>query len=357
MRIGIPRERKPFEGRVALVPAVCADLVRAGHAVGIEQGAGEGSGYGDDAYRQVGVTVLANAAAVYAEAELLIKVKEPVAAEVGLLQPRHLLFSYLHLAALPELTERLRSIGLTAIAFETVQEADGRLPLLAPMSDIAGRVTVQVAATLLHGPHGGRGVLLGGLPAAARGHVVVVGAGVAGGSATAVAAALGAEVTVFDKNRDRLERVRALGHNVTGLHAYQTDIAAAAAAADVLVGAVLVPGARAPHVVTDAMVRTMRPGSVVADISVDQGGCIETTRPTGWDAPTYVVHGVTHFAVTNIPGAVARSASQALSAALAPYVAVVAGGGWRNHAALARGLNVDAGRLVHPALVQGPLAT
>jgi alanine dehydrogenase len=350
MRIGIPKERKPFEGRVALVPAVCADLVRAGHTLYIEQGAGEGSGYADEVYRDVGVTIAPDAAAVYGDAELLVKVKEPVEAELGLLQRGHLLFSYLHLAALPALAQRLCDIGLTAIAFETVEETDGRLPLLAPMSDIAGRVTVQVAATLLHGPQGGRGVLLGGLPAATRGRVVIVGAGVAGGNAAAMAAGLGAEVIVFDKSRDRLERMRALGPNVTALYAYQTEIADAAAAADLLVGAVLVPGARAPHVVTAAMVSRMRNGSVVADISVDQGGCIETTRPTTWDAPTYVLHGVTHFAVTNIPGAVARSASQALSAALAPYVGVVAAGHWRTHAALARGLNVEAGRLRHPAL-------
>jgi alanine dehydrogenase len=222
------------------------------------------------------------------------------------------------------------------------------------MSDIAGRVTVQFAATLLQGPRGGRGVLLGGLPAAARGRVVIVGAGIAGGNAAGMAAALGAEVTVFDKSRERLERMRALGPNVTGLYAYGTEIAAAVAEADLLIGAVLVPGARAPHVVTAAMVSSMPKGSVVADISVDQGGCIETTRPTSWDAPTYVTHGVTHFAVTNIPGAVARSASHALSAALAPYIGVVAGGGWRNHAALARGLNVEAGRLVHPALRAAP---
>jgi alanine dehydrogenase len=350
MRIGIPKERKPFEGRVALVPAVCADLVRAGHAVRIERGAGEPSGYGDDAYRDVGVTVAPDAAAVYADSDLLVKVKEPIAAELGLLQRRHLLFSYLHLAALPALAARLCEIGLTAIGFETVEEADGRLPLLAPMSDIAGRVTVQVAATLLHGPKGGRGILLGGLPAAARGRVVIVGAGVAGGNAAAMAAGLGAEVIVFDKSRDRLERMRALGPNVTALYAYQTEIAAAAAGADLLVGAVLVPGARAPRLVTEAMVRSMSAGSVVADISVDQGGCIETTRPTTWDVPTYVLHGVTHFAVTNIPGAVARSASQALSAALAPYVGAVANGEWRAHAALARGLNVEAGHLRHPAL-------
>jgi alanine dehydrogenase len=350
MRVGIPKERKPFEGRVGLVPAVCAELVRVGHEVLIETRAGAGSGYDDDSYRNVGASVVADAPALYAAAQLIVKVKEPVQAEFGFLRRDHLLFSYLHLAALPQLAQRLRDIGLTAIAFETVEEQDGRLPLLAPMSDIAGRVTVQVAATLLQGPHGGRGVLLGGLPAAPRGRVVVVGAGVAGGNAAAMAAGLGAEVTVFDKNRERLERMRALGPNVTALYAYETEIAAAAAQADVLIGAVLVTGARAPRVVSEATVRTMPAGSVVADISVDQGGCIETTRPTTWDAPTYTLHGVTHFAVTNIPGAVARSASQALSAALALYVLRVAGGRWREHAALARGLSVEDGRLIHPAL-------
>ncbi|MFI4913755.1 MAG: alanine dehydrogenase [Steroidobacterales bacterium] len=350
MRIGVPKEIKPYEGRVGLIPAVCAELVRAGHELLVEAAAGAASGYDDESYRAAGVRVTRDAAELYAAAELIVKVKEPIAAELPLLRREHLLFSYLHLAALPELTQRLREIGLTAIGFETVEESDGRLPLLAPMSAIAGRLATQFAATLLHSPQGGKGILLGGVPAAPRGSVVVIGAGSAGGNAAAMAAALGAEVVVFDKNRERLERMRALGPNVTALYPYELDIAAAARRADVLIGAVLVTGARAPRVLSAAVVRTMQPGSVIVDISVDQGGCIETTRPTSYVEPTYVLYGVIHFAVTNIPGAVPRTASQALSAALAPFLPIMASGQWRDSPVLRRGLNIEAGRLVHPAL-------
>jgi alanine dehydrogenase len=280
---------------------------------------------------------------------MIIKVKEPQPQELPLLRPDHLLFCFLHLAAEPALMQGLLEIGLTAVAFETVAEGSA-LPLLAPMSDIAGKVALQVGSHLLHQPQGGRGLLLGGLPAAERGHVVILGAGVAGGNATALAAAIGARVTVFDRNRDKLAAMRALGANVTALYPYAHDIDRAVKEADLLIGAVLVPGAKAPHLVSAEQVRLMQPGSVIIDISVDQGGCIETTRPTSYAEPTFVWEGVTHFGVTNMPGAVPRSASQALSAALIPYALKLAAGGWEADAALAAGVNLRHGKVVYPAL-------
>lgn len=349
MRIGIPKEIKPREGRVALIPAACAQLIQHGHQVYIEQQAGILSGYADSDYEAAGVTVLPDAAALYAKAELLLKVKEPLPQELALLRADQLLFSYLHLAAAPDLLKALQEIGLTAVAFETVMEGRS-LPLLAPMSDIAGRLAVQIGATLLHQPQGGRGLLLGGLPAAERGHVVILGAGVAGGNAAHVAQALGATVTVFDPSRDKQAAMRELGPNVTGLHPYAHDIEAHLREADLLVGAVLIPGAKAPHLVTADMVRQMPTGSVIIDISVDQGGCIETTRPTDYNQPTFVWEGVVHFGVTNMPGAVPRSASQALSAALVPYILQLTESGWESNPALAAGINLQAGKVVHPAL-------
>ncbi len=351
MRIGIPRELKPLEGRVGLIPAAAAELVRHGHQVYIEKNAGVKSGYSDDNFRAVGVEVLPTAADVYGKAEMIVKVKEPIKADLELLRKDHLLYCYLHLAALPELTESLKKIGLTAVAFETVEE-NGRLPLLAPMSDIAGRLSIQVGTHLLHQPMGGKGILLGGVPAAKRGRVVIVGAGVAGGASATVAAGMGAQVTVFDISRDRMEQMRALGPNVTALYPHAADIAEAVKYADIVVGAVLITGAKAPHVVTADMVKSMQPGSVVADISVDQGGCVETTKPTTWDNPTYVWEGVTHFTVTNMPGAVPRTSSQALSAAITPYAIKLAAGGWRDLESLRKGINVEGGKVVHPALLK-----
>ena len=350
MRIGVPKEIKPLEGRVGLIPAACAELVRAGHTVYLETGAGSQSGYSDAAYSDFGVIIMPDAEQLYGAAELIVKVKEPIADDLRWLRADHLLFCYLHLAASRDLTERLQAIGLTAVAFETV-ERNGGLPLLAPMSDIAGRLSIQIAANLLLQPHGGKGLLLGGLPAAERGKVTVIGAGQAGGSAVAMAAAMGAEVTVFDTKRERLEAMRALGANITALYPYADAIEQAVAAADVLIGAVLIPGAKAVHLVRRDHVRSMAPGSVLVDISVDQGGCVETTRPTTYAAPTYTVDGVVHFCVTNMPGAVPRSASQALSAAILPYVASLAGNArWRDDPALAAGLNLAGGDIMHPAV-------
>jgi alanine dehydrogenase len=350
MRIGIPSETKTLEGRVGLVPAACADLVRAGHEVFIQKGAGEKSGFADSEYQRMGVKIEPDAEALYGKAEMVVKVKEPIEGDLQYLRKDHLLFCYLHLAAEPKLTERLLDIGLTGVAFETVEEEDGSLPLLAPMSIIAGRIATQVGTHLLHQPQGGAGILLGGLPSTDRGKVVVLGAGAAGGNSAALAAAMGAQVVVFDKRQDRLADMMALGPNVTALYPYEETVARHVADADLAIGAVLVTGARAPHVISKEMVKSMRDGSVVVDISVDQGGCIETTRPTTYAEPTYTWEGVTHMNVTNMPGAVPRTASQALSAAVQPYLVKLASDGWENFAPLKRGINVADGKLVHPAL-------
>jgi len=349
MQVGIPREIKPLEGRVGLVPQACGELIHAGHKVFLEQGAGEASGFSDEAYVAVGVKILPDAKALYKQAKLIVKVKEPVGPELGLLRKDHLLFSFLHLAAEPALMRKLQKIGLTAVAFETVETAHG-LPLLAPMSDIAGRLSVQIGTTLLHRPQGGKGILLGGLPAAERGRVVILGSGNAGKNAAVVAAGLGADVTVFGIERHQLEAMRELGPNVTALYSYAHQIDEAVRQADLLIGAVLVTGARTPHLVTAKQVAAMEAGSVVIDISVDQGGCIETIKPTTYKKPTYTVSGVTHFGVTNMPGAVPRSASLALSASLIPYALQLASGDWESNPALQKGVNVRGGEIVHPAL-------
>lgn len=350
MRIGVPSETKTLEGRVALIPEAAADLVRGGHELFVQSGAGLNSGFSDQNYVDHGVTIAEDAAALYQAAELVVKVKEPIAGDLKYLEERHLLFCYLHLAAEPELTHSLLDIGLTAVAFESV-EAHGQLPLLQPMSVIAGRIATQVGTTLLHAPQGGKGKLLGGLAATSRGKVVVMGAGTAGGAAASLAAAAGANVVVFDMLPARMDAMRQLGPNVTGLYSYEAAVAQELRDADLVVGAVLVPSARAPHVVTEAMVENMEPGSVLVDISIDQGGCFETSRPTSWNDPTFSVHGVTHFCVTNMPGSVPQTGSSAISAAILPYVQhMAAGPEWRKHAPLARGINVERGELVHPAL-------
>jgi alanine dehydrogenase len=349
MRIGIPRETKPLEGRVALIPEACRDLVRSGHRVLVQSGAGDGSGFSDELYRKAGATLARDATSLYAQAELVVKVKEPWGQELDLLRRDQILFSFLHLAAYPDLQQRLLEIGLTAIAFETLEE-EGRLPILQPMSDIAGRLAVQYGATLLYRPNGGKGLLLGGLPGAQRGQVVVLGAGNAGAAAVRTAAASGALVTVFDRKPERLAAMRRVGPNVTGLHPWEDSLAERVAGADLLIGAVLVPGTRAPRLVSEAQVASMTPGSVIADIAVDQGGCVETTRPTTYANPTYVVHDVIHFAVTNMPGAVPRSASRALCASLYPWVVRLARPDWSSDPVLSGAVNLDQGTVVHPAL-------
>jgi alanine dehydrogenase len=350
MRIGVPRETKTLEGRVALVPAAAGDLVNRGHEVWIEKDAGIKSAFKDADYTRLGVKIAPDAAALYEKGELIVKVKEPIAGDLALLRKDHLLFCYLHLAAEPELTRQLLGIGLTGVAFETVELPNGDLPLLAPMSVIAGKIGVQVGTHLLHQPMGGKGKLLGGLPSTERGKVVVFGAGKAGGASAALAAAAGANVTVFETRQDRMDEMMRLGNNVTAFYPYHDVVAREVSSADLVVGAVLITGAKAPHVMTREMLRDMEDGSVVVDIAIDQGGCFETSRPTTWKEPTYVEEGVTHFCVTNMPGAVPQTSSQAICAAILPWVNKLASGNWRDSQPLVRGINTEGGRIVHPAL-------
>lgn len=350
MRIGVPKEIKPKEGRVGLIPHAVAELIHYGHEVFVEKGAGYLSGFADKDYTQVGARLCENAAETYAAAELIIKVKEPVEGDLKYLKKDHLLFCYLHLAPNPDLTQELKNIGLTAVAYETVEEA-GKLPLLQPMSQIAGRVAIDAGSHYLHQSMGGRGVLLGGIPGTERGHVVVIGGGVAGSSAARTAASMGARVTVFDQRQDALSAAAAIGDHVTAHYAYRESIAESLKDADLVVGAVLVTGAKAPRIVTREMVRGMKKGSVIVDISIDQGGCVETMRPTNYVNPVYEEENVLHMGVTNMPGAVPHTASQALSGAVLPYALQLANGQLDYHEGLKKGINVRQGQLIHPALI------
>jgi alanine dehydrogenase len=349
VRVGVPREIKADENRVALTPAAVHALRADGHEVIVESGAGEGSGFTDGDYAAAGAG-LGTAADAWS-ADLVVKVKEPQPNEFTFFRPELTLFSYLHLAPQDQLTEALLRGGLTAIALETVQRADGSLPLLQPMSEIAGRMAVQVGAHHLQKPYGGRGILPGGVPGVPPAHVVILGGGTVGRGAARIAVGLGARVTVLEVQPERLRELdEAFGGRVETLASHPYSVATAVAQADLLVGAVLVPGARAPRVVSEAMVRGMRPGAVVVDVAVDQGGCIETCdHPTTHHAPTFVRHGVVHYAVANMPGAVPRTATEALANATLPYVRRLAALGWRRAVeadpALAKGVNTTGGAL------------
>lgn len=345
MKIGIPCEIKVLEGRVALTPSAVGELVKHQHRVYVQKNAGLLSGYSNQQYQDAGAKLVTSAKALYASADLIVKVKEPQTRELKYLRADHILFSYLHLAAAPELTKKLLSIGLTAIAFETVT-ANKQLPLLAPMSDIAGRIAIQIGTHLLHQPQGGRGILLGGVAGTEKGQVVILGGGTAGEAATRIASALGANVLVFDINPDKKARLESIGQNVTVQEPFVQDIDEAVEQADLLIGAVLIPGAKAPHLVTAEQVKSMQTGSVIIDISVDQGGCIETTRPTTYANPTFQWEGVIHFGVTNMPGAVPRTSTQALSAALLPYVLQLCDTEWPSNPVLASGVNVQNGVII-----------
>ena len=351
MKIGVPREIKILEGRIALTPSAVRELVKHKHQVFVEKNAGLLSGYPDKEYTDAGATLLDSAKAVYDSAELLVKVKEPQESELKYLRKEQLLFSFLHLAAEPDLTKELLNIGLTAIAFETVS-VNKQLPLLAPMSDIAGRIALQIGAQLLHQPQGGRGILLGGTAGTdtEKGNVVILGGGVAGSGAAKIAAALGANVLVFDPGSEKRAQLEAIGQDVTTKPPLEQDIEQAVQQADLLIGAVLIPGAIAPHLVSADLVKTMKAGSVIIDISVDQGGCIETTRPTTYANPTFVWENVIHFGVTNMPGAVPRTATQALSAVLLPFVLQLCEPDWQSDTALASGINLENGAIILPVL-------
>ncbi len=352
MKIGVPKETKVLEGRVALIPEACAALIRQGNQVFIETGAGEPSGYKDEQYSAHGVVVMPGAAELYAAACLIVKVKEPIESDLSYLRQPHILFCYLHLAANLPLTRRLCEIGLTAIAFETVTDEAGSLPLLKPMSEIAGILSIQIGTHLLHQPQGGKGLMLGGLSMTEPGHVVVLGAGVAGSAAAKQAAAMGARVTVIDRDESRFSILSQAHANISGELSSEISIAQAVNGADLLVGAVLLPGLHAPRLVTESQVKCMQPGSVIIDISVDQGGCIETIRATDYQNPTYFKHNILHFGVTNMPGAVPRTASQALSAVILPYVQCLCGDNWQQHKSLQNGINVRDGEIDNPLIIQ-----
>lgn len=351
LMVGVPKEIKPMEGRIALTPEAVADLVNDGIPVAVQASAGQQAGFTDDAYRRAGASLLPTAEAVYGQAQLIVKVKEPLDGDLQWLRSDHTLFCYLHLAPNPVLTQALLTKKLTGIAFETV-EINGRLPLLAPMSEIAGRLSVQAACHYLHAPLGGSGVLLGGVAGTPRGRVVVVGAGVAGRNAAQVAASLGAEVLVFDKNTDALREVERLSPLIKGLYMSRAVLAEALPSTDIVIGAVLIPGARAPKLVSREMVASMPRGSVIVDISIDQGGCIETMRATDYRNPVYVEEGVVHMGVANLPGGVPRTSTIALSGVIAPFVHLLAQGRLDDSVALKKGMNVKDGAIVHPALLQ-----
>jgi alanine dehydrogenase len=357
MRVGSPKEIKVHEYRVGLTPESAAELVRTGNDVFLETKAGEGIGAPDAVYEKVGVKILPNADAVFAESEMIVKVKEPQAVEIARLKPQHTLFTYLHLAPDPEQAEGLMKSGATCIAYETVTDRDGRLPLLKPMSEVAGRMSIQVGAHFLEKANGGRGVLMGGVPGVQPANIVILGAGVSGYNAAQIAVGMRARVQVFDKNPARLEELdREFNGRLETVYSTSAAIAEAIKDADVVVGAVLVAGAAAPKLITKAMLKTMRPGSVLVDISIDQGGCFETSKPTTHSEPTFIVDGIIHYCVANMPGAVARTSAFALNNATLPFTLALANKGYKkalqDDPHLAGGLNVHEGAIAHEAVAK-----
>jgi len=357
MVIGIPREIKDGEARVATNPAGVRAFQERGHTVILEAGAGEGTRIPDREFREAGARIVRNAADLYARADMILKVKEPLPAEYPFLRPGQILFTYLHLASSRQLLQALLERQVIALGYETVQTDDGFLPLLVPMSEIAGKMSVQIGARLLEAEGGGRGTLLGGVPGVPPAEVVIVGCGVVGANAAKIASGMGAHVTILDINHDRLKYLDdVLGGRVITVYANAYSVERAAGYADLLIGAVLVPGAPAPKVVTRQMVRRMKSGTALVDVAVDQGGCIETTRATSHSNPTYLRHGIIHYAVPNIPAAVPRSATHALANATLPWALEIADKGiataLRTNPALAKGLNVALGGVVHPAVAK-----
>lgn len=356
MQIGVPAEIKDHEYRVALTPAAAHTLVTRGHTVQLQAGAGARSGYADADYRDAGATLVPTAEDAWSNT-LVVKVKEPLPSEMPHFRPDLTLFTYLHLAANPALTDALAASGTTAIAYETVQLPDGSLPLLTPMSEVAGRLAPLMGATTLLAPNGGMGLVLGGVPGTRRARVVIIGGGVVGEHAAATADWPRRKVTVFDVSLPRLRDLDArYRHDITTLASHPYDVARHVREADLVIGAVLIPGAAAPHVVTDAMIRTMQPGSVLVDVAIDQGGCIEGSRPTTHTNPTFDIHGVIAYCVANIPGAAPATATPALTNATFPYLARLADHGIdaaiAADPALAAGVNVRDGQVVHPALAK-----
>jgi alanine dehydrogenase len=358
MIIGVPKEVKTQEYRVALTPAGADALVRAGHRVMVENGAGQESGFLDSDYRKAGARIARTAGEIWEKAEMIVKVKEPLASECRYFRPGLILFTYLHLAADRALTLALMKKKVVAIGYETVELPNGSLPLLTPMSEIAGRMSIQVGMTFLEKPQKGKGVLLGGVAGVHPGSVVILGAGTVGTNALKRAVGLGTRVSVIDKSLDRLRYLDDIFHGrIESLASNRYNIAEAVTQADLVIGAVLIPGALTPHLVTEDMVRSMQPGSVIVDVSIDQGGCIETVdHSTTHDAPIYIKHGVVHYAVANMPGAVPRTSTVALTNATLTYVEALARKGWqdaiREDSALAKGVNVLNGEVVYSAVAR-----
>lgn len=355
MKIGCPKEIKPQEFRVGMTPDAVHEAVAHGHSVMIEAGAGLGSGFTDAAYAAAGASIVTTAEEVFAKSEMIVKVKEPQPAERARLRDGQLLFTYLHLAPDPDQTHDLLKSGVTAIAYETVTDARGGLPLLAPMSEVAGRLAPQVGAWTLQKANGGRGVLLGGVPGVAPAKVVVIGGGVVGTHAAKVAAGMGADVTVLDRSLMRLRYLDdVFGGQFKNGYASAATTAALVAEADLVIGAVLIPGAAAPKLVSRAQLSTMKPGAAIVDVAIDQGGCFETSHATTHQDPIYEVDGILHYCVANMPGAVARTSTQALGNATLPFLLALADKGWRQACAddphLLNGLNTHAGKLTYAAV-------
>ena len=355
MRIGVPREIKNHEYRVSLTPAAARELIDHGHEVLIETGAGLGAGLDDTEYTKIGARIAPDAKTIFAQATLIVKVKEPQLDECALLRPDHILFTYLHLAAAQDIARALQKSGVTAIAYETVTDTAGRLPLLAPMSEVAGRMAIQAGAHWLEKPQGGRGVLLPGVPGTPPGKVVILGGGSVGLNAAQVAHGMGADVSVIDKSLPRLRELdQIFGGGIHTLFATRETIEHALRDADLVVGAALVPGAAAPKLITRAMLGLMPRGAVIVDVAIDQGGCCETAQATTHDKPAYVVDGIIHYCVANMPGAVPRTSTFALTHATLPYVLALADKGWeralRDDTGFQNGLNIAAGKITHPAV-------
>ena len=357
MRIGCPKEIKNREYRVGLTPESARELVRHGHEVWVETEAGTGIGASDQEYEAAGAKIHPDPEILFAECEMIVKVKEPQANERAMLREGQILYTYLHLAPDPEQTKDLVKSGVTAIAYETVTGEGGTLPLLKPMSQVAGRMSIQAGATALEKAHGGRGVLLGGVPGVMPGKVVIIGGGVVGFNAAQMAVGLGADVTIMDRNPDVLERVgthfEASAKTRFSNHA---NLEESVCEADLIIGAVLIPGAAAPKLVTRDMLRCMKPGAVLVDVAIDQGGCFETSHPTTHDNPTFVVDGIVHYCVANMPGAVSRTSTYALNNVTLPHALRIADLGWkeamRTDPHLAQGLNVYAGHVTYPAVAE-----
>ncbi|HEY2714838.1 MAG TPA: alanine dehydrogenase [Solirubrobacterales bacterium] len=358
MRVGIPTEIKADEYRVAITPAGVRELREHGHEVLVQAGAGEGSAIADAEFEAQGARIAPDAATVFAEAEMVMHVKELQAEEIAMLSPGQLLFTYLHLAPDPEQTRGLCASGATAVAYETVEDARGRLPLLAPMSEVAGKIATQAGAFMLEKPMGGRGILLGGVPGVAAANVLVIGGGVVGMNAAFIAIGMEADVFVFDRSVDRLRELDiTFGGRCSTVYSTTLAIEEMLPRADLIVGAVLLHGARAPHVIRREQLRLMKPGAVLVDVAIDQGGCFETSRPTTHREPTFEVEGITHYCVTNMPGAVPITATHALTNATLPYALALAdeglAGAVRRDPGLRMGVNVAAGRVTHPAVAEG----